>query len=168
MHCIHRFDNMSAPGASSTKSAHQPAFLRSYKLPTVRAAVQPRVAQALSELGLRTDRLVMPTLENVQLLEQLLNAAVALVETRKVVEKVEQDIRVMKERIALKEGWSINEGSGDGQAEEEKNGADAEGQDDADGSGEDDAEGEEDADGETDRAASIAASVRSSRKGVSP
>ena len=150
---------MPAPGTSSTKAAHQPAFLRSYKIPTVRAAVQPRVAHVLSETGLLADRLVMPTLENVQLLEQLLNATTALVETRKVVERVEQDIRVYKERIALKEGRSL-------EGEDKKE--DVDGQDDADGSGDDDdAEGEEDADGETDRAVSVAASARSSRKGVS-
>jgi DNA methyltransferase 1-associated protein 1 len=170
MHCIHRTDppTQASSGISATKAAHTPVFLRSYKLPTVRAAVQPRVTQVLTELGLRTDRLVMPTQENVQQLELLLNAASALVETRKVVERVEQEIRVVKERLALKEGTAGGDEEGDGDGgDEEKN----EGEGDAEGSEDDDAEGEDadaDADGETDRAASLAPSARSAgRKRVS-
>lgn len=101
----------------------------------------------------------MPTLENIQHLEQLLNAAVALVDTRKVVERVEQDIRITKERLAAKEGRLDGSGDVEGEKKEAEN-------EDADGSGDDDAEGDEDADGETDRAVSIAASAIS-RKEVS-
>ena len=159
--CIHRWDNVtSAPGAS-TKAAHQPVFFRSYKLPNVKSAAFQRVSQVVSELGLRSDRLVMPTYDNVQHLDQLLNAAVALVDTRKLVERVEQDIRIYKERIALKEGRANENGDAEGETQKK------EGEEDADGSGDDDdAEGDEDADGETDRAVSVAASAIS-RKDVS-
>ena len=99
----------------------------------------------------------MPTRENCQQLEALLDAAAALVETKKVVDKVEHEIRVLEARKAELE-------KGD-DSESKKDGMDMD--DDAE-EGDDDADADADADGETDRAASTAPSARSmSRKRVS-
>lgn len=83
-------------------------FLRSFKLPAPKAAVAAKVAQLLTEQGINHQRLVMPTRDNCAQLEVLIEAASALLETKKVVDRVEQDIRVLKARL-LKEA----EGGGD-------------------------------------------------------
>lgn len=83
-----------------------------------------------------------------------MDAAAALVETKKVVDKVEQEIRVLQVRKAQKER---------GDDEDKKDGMDID--DDGDDA---DPDADADADGETDRAASAAPSARSfSRKRVS-
>lgn len=86
-----------------TKAAHQPAFLRSFKLPVPKAAIAPKVTAALAELGISHSRLVMPTRDNIALLESLLEATTALVETKRVVDKVEYDINVLKARLGMRE-----------------------------------------------------------------
>lgn len=154
IHCIHRTD-VPANSATTTKAAHQPVYLRSYKIPAARSTHQQRVAQVLSELGLRHDRLVMPTHENCAALEQLLSAASALVETKKVVDRVDQEIRILQARLNEREGGTAegDEGAGvDG-------GADNAGMDVDDIDGGEDLDA--DADGETDRAVSQAPSTRS-------
>lgn len=100
-HCITRTDVPSTGVA--TKAAHQPAYLRSFKLPTPKAAIAPKITQSLAELGISHTRLVMPTRENVQRLEALLEATTSLVETKRVVDKVEYDIQVLKNRLGLRE-----------------------------------------------------------------
>ncbi|KAF5387728.1 hypothetical protein D9615_000555 [Tricholomella constricta] len=86
-----------------TKAAHQPAHLRSYKLPVPKAAVAPKITAALAELGISHSRLVMPTRDNIMQLESLLEATTALVETKRVVDKVDYDIRVLKSRLGMRE-----------------------------------------------------------------
>ncbi|PCH40988.1 hypothetical protein WOLCODRAFT_137117 [Wolfiporia cocos MD-104 SS10] len=113
LHCIHRSEVPPA-AAPTTKAAHQPVYLRSYKLPTPKVASTAKVAQALGELGISSTRLVMPTRENCAQLESLLETASALVETKKVVDKVEHDIRVLKERMGMGERDSEAE---DGEAQ---------------------------------------------------
>ncbi|KZT66038.1 hypothetical protein DAEQUDRAFT_813884 [Daedalea quercina L-15889] len=110
-HCIHRTD-VPATTSTTTKAAHAPVYLRSYKLPQPRAPSAAKVAQVLGELGISHTRLVMPTRENCAQLENLLEAATALVETKKVVDKVEQDIRIMKTRLGEQES-----GGGEEEAE---------------------------------------------------
>lgn len=56
----------------------------------------------LAELNISHTRLVMPTKDNVQRLELLLEAAVNLIETKKAVDKLEYDINVAKGRLGLK------------------------------------------------------------------
>jgi len=129
-HCIVRTEPPAAT-ATATKTAHHPVYLRSFKLPIPKAAIAPKVTQALSELGVSHARLVIPTRENCVLLESLLDATGALVETKKVVDRVDQEIRVLKGRLGRKASEGVD--------------ADA----DADADGEADAEGEADADGET-------------------
>lgn len=101
-HCIHRTD-VPTSTTTGTKAAHTGVYLRSYKLPQPKAPSAARVAQVLGELGISHTRLVMPTRDNCAQLENLLDAATALVETKKVVDKVEQDIRIMKARLGEQE-----------------------------------------------------------------
>ncbi|KAF8914172.1 hypothetical protein CPB84DRAFT_1758608 [Gymnopilus junonius] len=100
-HCITRTE---VPSTSvATKAAHQPAYLRSFKLPTPKAAIAPKISQSLAELGVKHTRLVMPTRENVHRLEALMEATTSLVETKRVVDKVDYDIQVLKTRLGLRE-----------------------------------------------------------------
>lgn len=102
-HCITRTDV--APSTSTvTKAAHQPVSLRSFKLPAPKMAIAAKVTQLLTEQGINHARLVMPTRDNCAQLEVLIEAATGLLETKKVVDRVEQDIRVLKARLISKEG----------------------------------------------------------------
>ncbi|KAJ7507986.1 hypothetical protein B0H11DRAFT_1969582 [Mycena galericulata] len=130
-HCITRTEL--PPLTAATKAAHQPAYLRSFKLPFPKSSVGPKVTQALAELGVSHTRLVMPTQGNVALLEGLIDAATTLVETKKVVDKVEFDIQVLKNRLGM-QGPAAKVEEGDGGMEVD-DGNDAEG--DAEGEGED-------------------------------
>ncbi|OBZ70256.1 hypothetical protein A0H81_09635 [Grifola frondosa] len=63
----------------------------------------------------------MPTRENCVRLESLLEAAAALVEMKKVVDKVDQDIKVMNMRLEhLREGDGAEGGRRCGEYEEHK------------------------------------------------
>lgn len=100
-HCIVRTDVPST--TTTTKAAHQPAYLRSFKLPTPKAAIAPKVTLALSELGISHSRLVMPTRENVAQFESLLDATTALIETKRLIDKADYDIKVLRNRLGLRE-----------------------------------------------------------------
>ncbi|KAJ6539516.1 hypothetical protein B0H19DRAFT_1269823 [Mycena capillaripes] len=145
-HCITRTDLPAQ--TTATKAAHQPAYLRSFKLPFPKAAIAPKVTQALAELGVSHARLVMPTQGNVALLEGLLDATTSLVETKKVVDKVEFDIQVLKNRLGM-QGAKTEETD---IAMEVDDGNDADG----------DADGEGEGEGEDGRAQSVV-STRSAR-----
>ncbi|KAF9644509.1 hypothetical protein BDM02DRAFT_938105 [Thelephora ganbajun] len=95
-HCITRTD---VPQITATKSSHQAATLRSYKLPTPKQAMATKVAQTLLEYGVNSSRLVMPTRENLLHLESLIDATTLLLEAKKNVDRVEQDIRLMKAKV---------------------------------------------------------------------
>jgi len=115
LHCIHRTE-VPASTSSVTKNAHQAAYLRSQKLPPTKSAALPKIAQVLGELGISHTRLVMPTRDNCQQLENLIDAASALIETKKLVDKVEQDIRIAKERLAMPDDGADEAGDGEGAA----------------------------------------------------
>lgn len=82
---IQRFTTMQTTGPT--------VYLRSTRLPTIRANVQPKVQAALSELGIST-RLVMPTRTNQDKLEGLINALGNLVELKRQVERAEYEAQV--------------------------------------------------------------------------
>lgn len=83
--------------------------LRSFKLPAPKAAIAPKVTQALTELGINHARLVMPTRENCARLESLIEATTALIDTKKIVDRVEQDIRVLRVRLGRQsEGLDVD------------------------------------------------------------
>lgn len=98
LHCIHRVD-VPQTTTAATKATHVPVYLRSFKIPTPKITAAPKIAQVMGELGIQYTRLVMPTRENCAQLESLLEAAHHLIETKKLVDKVDQDIRVAKERL---------------------------------------------------------------------
>lgn len=100
-HCIVRVDTPTTSAA--TKAAHQPAYLRSFKLPSPKPAIAPKITQALAELGISLTRLVMPTRDTTASLEALLEATTALVETKRVADKVDYDIQVLKNRLGMRE-----------------------------------------------------------------
>ncbi|KAN0097425.1 hypothetical protein V8E55_001871 [Tylopilus felleus] len=106
-HCIIRVEPL-AGSSNTTKVTHVPVHLRSFKLPAPKATIAPKVTQALAELGITYSRLVMPTRDNCAQLESLLDATTALIETKKVVDKVEQDIRVLKARLGIRESESVD------------------------------------------------------------
>ena len=63
-----------------------------------------KVTQTLSEHGINISRLVMPTRESLLHLESLIEATTLLLETKKNVDRVEQDIRVMKAKVLRRDG----------------------------------------------------------------
>ncbi|KAH9943165.1 uncharacterized protein BXZ73DRAFT_87558 [Epithele typhae] len=100
LHCIVRTDT----DHPTTKAAHQPAHLRSYKIAQPKQGAQSRVPQLLGELGVTTGRLVMPTRDNLAKYAALVDAAQQLIELKKAVDKQEQDIRVSQARLATLRG----------------------------------------------------------------
>jgi len=124
LHCIIRTDPPTTT-TTATKAAHQPVHLRSFKLPVPKPAIAQKVSQAMAELGIPHVRLVMPTRENCAQLESLLDATSALVETKKVVDRVDQEIRILKARL----GRKASEGGADAEADPDADGdADADGE----------------------------------------
>ncbi|KAK7696191.1 hypothetical protein QCA50_000842 [Cerrena zonata] len=97
-HCIHRTD---ANQTTSNKAAHTPVYFRSYKLPMLKNPTGPRIIQVLSELGISHSRLVMPTRENCARVDGLVEATMSLIDTKKCVDKVEQDIQVATMRLEM-------------------------------------------------------------------
>lgn len=169
LHCIHRTD---APPSTTNKAAHIPAHLRSYKLPQPKITAAPRIAQVLGELGVTYTRLVMPTRDNCARLESLIETAGALVETKKVVDKVEQDIKTMKSRLAALRGEGGGEGGGEGDGhgdgigedvEDAEMGGEAEPGDSPETPMDVDEVGDADADGDGDERAPSVVSTRSTR-----
>ncbi|KAI6003685.1 hypothetical protein EDD15DRAFT_2156068 [Pisolithus albus] len=100
-HCIMRVE---PPASATTKTTHVPVHLRSLKLPNLKGTIAPKVTEALAEVGVRyPPRLVMPTRENCAKTESLLDATTALIDTKKIVDRVDQDIRVLRARLGLRE-----------------------------------------------------------------
>jgi DNA methyltransferase 1-associated protein 1 len=130
LHCITRGETVSST-APSTKTAHAPAHLRSTKLPTPKASIAPKVTALLGELGISPMRLVMPTKDNIQYLEGLLDAAAALIDTKKSVDRINQEIRTQQKLLGL---------SGDGDSQVDTTG---EGGEDEPGEKTEDAQAEE-------------------------
>jgi DNA methyltransferase 1-associated protein 1 len=88
---------------AGTKTTHQAAYLRSFRVPYPKAAVTAKVSQIASELGITLSRLVMPTRDTLTHYDALLEAITSLVEMKKVADRVDQDIRTAKMRLGLRE-----------------------------------------------------------------
>lgn len=80
----------------SGRTVHVPAYLRSTKLPAAKPSTQMRVQEVLREFGVNPNRLIMPTIRNVNRLESLMNATQALVDMKKQVDRVETEVRILK------------------------------------------------------------------------
>lgn len=59
--------------------------------------------QTLSDIGIHYNRLVMPTEGNVAKLTALVDSTVQLLEVKRVLDKTEYDIKVLKERLGMRE-----------------------------------------------------------------
>jgi len=81
---------------------HVPAYLRSSKLPVPRSTVILRINELMAELGVETQRLVMPTRNNLEALDGVLVAGAALCDMKRQVDRVEQDLRSLR---AQREGY---------------------------------------------------------------
>jgi DNA methyltransferase 1-associated protein 1 len=98
------------PAGTTTKATHQAAYLRSFRVPYPKAAVAAKVTQIASELGVSLSRLVMPTRDTLVAHEALLEAITSLVEMKKVVDRVDQEIRTAKIRLGMRESEAPAEG----------------------------------------------------------
>ncbi|KAI5455196.1 swr complex subunit [Naganishia albida] len=84
---------------ASSRSIHHPAFLRSTKLAqpkTTSQATTTKITTLLEELGVSASRLIMPTRENLERYEALLGACGMLVDIKRMVDRAEQEVRVLK------------------------------------------------------------------------
>ena len=93
-HCIIRTD----VNPANTKSAHQAAYLRSQRIPVPKQANAAKVKEALGELKIKYDRLVMPTRDTIAQMESLLDAAGQLVEAKRALDRVDSEIRIMRQK----------------------------------------------------------------------
>ena len=75
---------------------HVPAYLRSSKLPVPRPNAILRINELMAELAVETQRLVMPTRNNLEALDGVLVAGAALCDMKRQVDRVEQDLRALR------------------------------------------------------------------------
>ena len=108
LHCIQRTDG-TTPAGTTTKATHQAAYLRSFRLAYPKTAVAAKVTQITSELGVSLSRLVMPTRDTLAQHEALLESITALVEMKKVADRVDQEIRTAKMRLGMRESETPGE-----------------------------------------------------------
>lgn len=104
LHCILDIQNCiwrhepSQTGIGVTKSSSTlPVHLRSTRIPLPRAQLLPKITAVLAEHGISISRLVMPTRANLERMEALQTAATVLLETKKAVDRVDLEIRTLKE-----------------------------------------------------------------------
>jgi DNA methyltransferase 1-associated protein 1 len=121
-----------SPATSSaiTKSSHQPVHLRSTRIPIPKANVAQKINAVLTEMAINSTRLVMPTKSNIEKMEALQNAAAGLVDIKKVVDRVDQEIRVLRARLGQEDEGGDEDAEGDVDADAD---ADAEADMDAEG-----------------------------------
>ena len=113
LHCIQRIDP--PPLTPATKASHAAATLRSQKVAYPKPAVSSKVNQVVTELGVPISRgVIMPTRDTLAQYEMLIEAATALVETKKIVDRVEQEIRVARARLDMRASASDGGIGGDG------------------------------------------------------
>ncbi len=132
---------------------------------TPKAGLAPKVTQALGELGINHTRMVMPTRDNLQLHESLIEAASSLVETKKVIDKIDLEILVLQEQLKERQE---NAGADKKSENMEEDADDARKTEDAEGEVDDAVADVDDDKGDGERATSVATSIRSiGRKRVS-
>ncbi|EJD48360.1 hypothetical protein AURDEDRAFT_136078 [Auricularia subglabra TFB-10046 SS5] len=107
-HCIIRTDGGSLT-TPATKAAHQPVCLRSSRIPQPKTTNAAKIQAALTELGINFSRLVMPTRDTLANLETLLEAAGQYVEAKRTLDKIDHEIRVIKQKKGeLDEGDTVS------------------------------------------------------------
>ncbi|WWC65279.1 SWR1-complex protein 4 [Kwoniella dejecticola CBS 10117] len=104
-HCIYHIplppSNPQSSHLASKHPVHQSVHLRSSKIPLPKQNASIRITELLSELGIPAGRMIMPTRSNIEMYDSLLQAAGALVEMKRQVDRVEQELRTVR---AQKEG----------------------------------------------------------------
>ncbi|GAA5949545.1 hypothetical protein JCM3765_002698 [Sporobolomyces pararoseus] len=96
--CIERHP---APSVSAPKSNMWPSVaLRSSRIQPVKSNVAQKVSIALSELGLST-QLIMPTKTNIEKLDQVQSMLSQMVEVKKAVDRIQQEIRTVRKKKDL-------------------------------------------------------------------
>lgn len=105
------------PQLSAIKAAHKAVHLRSSLIPVPKAAAQPRINAIISETGVHLSKLVVPTAANIERMEALQAAAGGLADMKRLVDKVEQEVKVLKARLrgGSEAGETDMGGAGDGE-----------------------------------------------------
>ncbi|ORY31305.1 hypothetical protein BCR39DRAFT_527424 [Naematelia encephala] len=88
--------NISTSHLASKHPIHLPAHLRSTKIALPRPTAAIRIAELLTELNINSQKLVMPTRANLEVFDRLLLAAGGLIDMKRQVDRVEQEIRNLK------------------------------------------------------------------------
>ncbi|WRT70798.1 uncharacterized protein IL334_007797 [Kwoniella shivajii] len=73
----------------------KPVHLRSTKIPLPKPNASIRISELLNELGISAHKLVMPTRGNIEIFDSLLQAAGALIDMKRQVDRVEQELRTV-------------------------------------------------------------------------
>ncbi|WVN88619.1 uncharacterized protein L203_103830 [Cryptococcus depauperatus CBS 7841] len=81
---------------STKHPVHVPAYLRSTRLPLPKSTASMRITELLAELGTNAHKLICPTRQNIEIFEGLLQAAAALVEMKRQVDRTEQELRTLR------------------------------------------------------------------------
>lgn len=101
-HCIYRVPppvvNPNTSHLAAKHPPHAPAFVRSTKLPIPRPTAVIRINELMAELGVETQRLVMPTRSNLDALDGVLTAGAALVDMKRQVNRVQQELDTLKKQ----------------------------------------------------------------------
>ncbi|WWC92407.1 uncharacterized protein L201_007364 [Kwoniella dendrophila CBS 6074] len=104
-HCIYNIPppptNPHSSHLASKHPVHQQVHMRSLKIPLPKPNASIRITELLNELGISAHKLVMPTRANIEMFDNLLQAAGALIDMKRQVDRVEQELRTVK---AQKEG----------------------------------------------------------------
>lgn len=87
------------PQLSATKAMHKPVTLRSSLIPIPKAPVLSKINTILTDLGIHPSRLVMPTAANIERMEALQQAAGGLADMKRLLDKVEQDVKNLKTKL---------------------------------------------------------------------
>ena len=126
VHCLTQPVPNSAypPGSSITKSSHKPVHLRSSLLPILKnTTTHAKVAGVMTELGVHPSRVVMPTTTNIEKFEAFQQATISLVEMKKTVDKVEQEIKVLTARLRGGSEAADTDGGAPGDGDREQSAA---------------------------------------------
>lgn len=89
--------------------------LRSSRLQPVKSGVAQKVSIALGELGLST-LLIMPTKGNLEKLDEVQGMLSQMVETKKVVDRIQQELRTWRKKKEILLGGGGGGGGGAGSA----------------------------------------------------
>ncbi len=99
VHCITRYD---PPSFLSSSKPSAPVHLRSSRMPVPKSSHQAKVTTILAELGISISRLVMPTAPNIARLETLQSAAVTVMDMKKTLDRIEQEIRILEAQLGTR------------------------------------------------------------------